>query len=93
MWPKKYRKRAREIAVDCWERSHFNESLAKELTKTMVANDKAKGTYGNPLVAIMIAYYIASLAYLAYKFWREKQIKHPPENSIVGEPFGLCGDK
>lgn len=90
---RKYRVRAREIACDCWVQSAFHEPRAIELTKKVVASDKAKGTYGNPLMALMIAYYVASMAYMAYKFWRDRQVKHPPENSIVGEPFGLCGDE
>ena len=92
MLPKKYRVRAREVACDCWVESAFHEPRAIELTKKTIASDKAKNVYGNPLVAVMIAYYVASLAYLAYKFWRDNNVKHPPENSVVGEPFGLCGD-
>ncbi len=82
---KKYRVRSREIACSCWVASGFDEPRAIELTKQAVADDKAKGVYGNPLVALMIAYYIASMAYLAYKFWRDQQVKHPPEKPIVGE--------
>jgi len=88
---KKHRERAREIACDCWIQSAFHEPRAIALTKKAVASDKSKGTYGNPLMALMIAYYVASLAYMAYKFWRDQQVKHPPEKSVVGEPFGLCG--
>lgn len=92
MLAKKYRVRAREIACDCWVQSAFQESRAIDLTKKTIASDKAIGAYGNPVVAFMIAYYIASLAYMAYKIWRENNVKHPPEKSVVGEPFGLCGD-
>jgi hypothetical protein len=86
---KKYRERARAIACDCWVQSAFHEPRAIELTKKVIESDKFKGAYGNPVVALMIAYYIASLAYMAYKFWRDQQVKHPPEKSIAGEPFGL----
>ena len=60
------------------------------MTKNAVKSDKDKGTYGNPVVAVMIAYYVASMAYIVYKIWREQQVKHPPEQSAPDEPFGLC---
>jgi hypothetical protein len=94
MWlAKKHRVRAREIACDCWVESSFSESAAIGLARKTVATDKSKGVYGNPLVAVMVAYYVLLIIQMAYKYWKSKQIKHPPENSIVGEPFGLCGDK
>lgn len=90
---KKYRVRSREIACDCWVRSEFDCDKANELTKQVVAEGKARGEFGSMLVAVMVAYYVVLLAQIAYKFWLSKQIKHPPEKSIVGEPFGLCGDE
>ena len=91
MLSRKHRERARAIACDCWVQSGFHEPRAIELTKNVIESDKLKGAYGNPVMALMIAYYIASLAYMAYKFWKEQQVKYPPEKSTVGEPFGLCG--
>lgn len=90
---KKYRVRSREIACDCWVRSGFDCDKANQLTKQVVAEGRAKGEFGNVLVAVMVTYYVVLLAQMAFKFWKSKQIKHPPENSIVGEPFGLCGDE
>lgn len=89
--PRKHRVRAREIACDCWLRAGFTESAAIDLTKKTVADDKARGTYGNPLVAFMIAYYVASLCYMAYKIWRENHVNTPPAVSTANEPFGLHG--
>lgn len=89
---KKHRERARQVAVDSWSQAAFHEPRAIELAKKSVAIDKSKGVYGNPLVAIMVAYYVLLMIQMAYKFWLSKQIKQPPENSIVGEPFGLCGE-
>ena len=87
--PIKYRVRAREIACDCWSQAAFHEPRAVALTKKSVAADKASGAYGNPLMALMVAYYVASLCYLAYRFWNERQVKAPPANPVAGEPFGL----
>ena len=94
MWlARKYRVRSREIACDSWVRSEFDYDKAKKLTKQAVAEGKAKGEFGSVLVAVMVTYYVVLLAQMAFKFWKSKQIKHPPEKSIVGEPFGLCGDE
>lgn len=87
--PVKHRIRAREIACSCWEESSGDENQVIELTKSEIAKDKSKGTYGNPLMALIVAYYIANLCYLAYKIWRDQRVKHPPTKPIAGEPFGL----
>ena len=88
---RKNRKRAREIACETWVQSSFDATRATELAKVKVADDKAKGTYGNVLVAVMVAYYVMLLIQMAYKYWKSKQVQHPPAQSEPGEPFGLTG--
>lgn len=87
---RKNRVRAREIACDCWVESAFSEPEAIDLARETVATDKSKGVYGNPLVAIMVAYYVLLIIQMAYKYWLSKQVDHPPASSEPGEPFGLC---
>jgi hypothetical protein len=85
------RERAREIACETWVDSSFDAPQATELAKAKIADDKAKGTYGNVLVAVMVAYYVMLLVQMAYKYWKSKQVQHPPAQSEPGEPFGLTG--
>ncbi len=87
--PTKYRVRAREIACDCWSQAAFHEPRAVALTKKAIAADKERKAYGNPMMALMVAYYIANLCYLAYRVWHDQQVKAPPAKPAKGEPFGL----
>lgn len=86
-----YRERGREIACRDWVEAEFDVPRAIELSKASVAESRAKGEFGNPLVAVMVAYYVLLIIQMAYKYWKSKQVQHPPAQSEPGEPFGLTG--
>ena len=82
---------ARRLSRSIWVESGFDVAVATAKTKVRVAEERKEKlpVYGNPLMALMVAYYIVCLCVLAYKIWQEFKVKEPPEQEADYEPFKL----